>query len=186
MGHFRIIAGEFRRRQLSFPNEAGLRPTTDRTRETVFNWLTPFIHSANSLDAFAGTGALGFEALSRGAKQVVMIEKNVSLTKQLSSNAKQLDCEDKITIIKTSFFYGLEKIAARFGPFDIVFLDPPFYKNFGLRCCQQLIEANALSKEALVYLETEKKAINPSTLTDNVHIIKQMATGHVDCFLMRQ
>ena len=96
-GSCRIIGGKWRGRKIKFDDAEGLRPTTDRIRETVFNWLQPYIHQSRCLDAFAGSGVLGFEALSRGAQEIVFIEKNLKTVKRLKENINTLDAE-KVTV----------------------------------------------------------------------------------------
>ena len=154
MGKVRIIAGTWRHRILSFPLEEGLRPTPDRVRETLFNWLTPYIPGAVCLDLFSGSGALGFEALSRGAKEAVLLDKNTLTIQQLKGNAKLLGIENAHI-----FQAHVPVLLPSFAPqaFDLVFLDPPFQSNLLPTCCQWLDESNLLNPSALIYIETHQQ-----------------------------
>ena len=127
----RIIAGDWRSRQLVFADTPGLRPTPSRVRETVFNWLQQDVRGSRCLDLFAGSGALGFEAASRGAKSVVMVENNAMACRLIKENTVKLSA-DQIKIKQADVFNFLAGDAA---PFNIVFLDPPFFKGLALVCC---------------------------------------------------
>lgn len=156
-GVCRIIGGRWRGRKLTVPDVASLRPTADRTRETVFNWLSPVIQQARCLDCFAGSGALGFEALSRGAKQVVMLEADPTLIAQLSQQAQILNCHDQLSLIHATlpaYWPTLQQHAP--CAFDIVFLDPPFYQNLIPSCLNALTDHGLLHTNSMVYVEIEK------------------------------
>ncbi|GAA6144741.1 16S rRNA (guanine(966)-N(2))-methyltransferase RsmD [Thalassolituus maritimus] len=143
----RIIGGQWRSRRLRFPAIDGLRPTMDRVRETVFNWLQTDIQGARVLDAFAGSGALGFEALSRGAKEVVFLEKHAKAALQLKENLKQLEARNAQVWAGDALIW-LEQHPE---PYDLVFLDPPF----GKALLQPAIDSLTLLPGALVYIEHE-------------------------------
>jgi 16S rRNA (guanine966-N2)-methyltransferase len=119
----RIIAGTFRSRVLRFPARPGLRPTPDRVRETLFNWLGQDLDGRECLDLFAGSGALGFEAVSRGAKKVVLVEADRRAWEALELNAAALGCEESVELVRAD---ALEFVRGLDRAFDIVFLDPPF------------------------------------------------------------
>ncbi|MGX5172597.1 16S rRNA (guanine(966)-N(2))-methyltransferase RsmD [Aliikangiella sp. IMCC44653] len=149
LGQIRIIGGQMRGRKLSFQLDDGLRPTLDRIRETVFNWLSPYINQANCLDLFAGSGALGFEALSRGAKQVTFVEKSPKVLQSIQSNCQ---------LLKVSHFHALCTDAERFiaeseQQFDVIFLDPPFGKGILAKSFSQA--ARLLAPGGVIYLEQE-------------------------------
>jgi len=150
-GKVRIIAGTWRHRILSFPLVEGLRPTPDRVRETLFNWLMPYIQGAVCLDLFSGSGALGFEALSRGAKEVVMLDQNTHTIKQLKENAMLLGAQNA-HILQAYVPVQLPSFAPQ--TFDLVFLDPPFQSDLLSGCCQWLEENGLLNPSALIYVET--------------------------------
>ncbi len=148
-GRIRIIGGRHRGRRLPVPDHRGLRPTTDRVRETLFNWLQPAITGARCLDLFAGSGALGLEAASRGAARVVMLERAAAVARQLERNAATLD-EAWIEVVHTDAMRWLGQDAR---PFDIVFIDPPFADGLLAPACQSLDRHGWLAPAALVYLE---------------------------------
>ncbi|MFC3679207.1 16S rRNA (guanine(966)-N(2))-methyltransferase RsmD [Bacterioplanoides pacificum] len=143
----RIIGGQWRSRRLRFPAIDGLRPTLDRVRETVFNWLQFDVEGARVVDAFAGSGALGFEALSRGAKQVIFLEKHAKAALQLKENLQTLQASNAQVWAGDALTW-LEQNPE---PYDLVFLDPPFGKNL----LQPAIEQLRLLPGALVYIEHE-------------------------------
>lgn len=154
----RIIAGKCRGRRLPVPDVEGLRPTTDRVRETLFNWLMHDIADSRCLDVFAGSGALGLESLSRGAQQVHFFESNELAVKSINHNIQllQSDLQEKNTrVIMGDALKLLEGIAS--DPFDIVFLDPPFKADV-IQQCVDLLEKNGwLSEASLIYLEYDKQ-----------------------------
>ena len=145
----RIIGGQWRSRRLRFPAIDGLRPTMDRVRETVFNWLQHDIQGARVLDAFAGSGALGLEALSRGAKEVIFLEKHAKAAMQIKDNLKQLDARNAQVWAGDALVWLEQKPE----PYDLVFLDPPFGKDL----LQPALEKLTLLPGALVYVEHEAK-----------------------------
>lgn len=170
----RIIGGKWRSRVISFADAPGLRPTGDRIRETLFNWLAPHIQNARCLDAFAGSGALGFEALSRGARDVVFIEKDREAIRQLIRNKAQLNATDA-QVINDSFLHWLE--SAPHEPFHIIFLDPPFADSLTTKVLDALLATGVAGRDSLVYTE--------SSSTDAAHIpagwrcIKDKTSGGV-------
>ena len=147
---FRIIAGEYRHRVLGFPDAIGLRPTPDRVRETLFNWIQPLLAGAHCLDLFSGSGALAFEALSRGAAQVTALELSGKASDSLKNNALLLD-ENRLTVINQDALVWLQ--SPRASAFDIIFLDPPY----SLRLLQDLVATidacNLLNPGGTLYLE---------------------------------
>lgn len=150
-GHhkLRIIGGRWRSRTLSFPNIDGLRPTGDRIRETLFNWLAPILPGSRCLDLFAGSGILGFEALSRGGAHCSLVELNPAAARQLRVNAEQLQA-DAATIQQSSALDFLARPPAE--PFDVVFIDPPFAGNLW-QPVMALLERGWLAEGALIYVE---------------------------------
>lgn len=152
-GQLRIIGGEWRSRRLNFPDVPGLRPTTDRVRETLFNWLAPIIAGAHVLDPFAGSGALLFEALSRGAAGGVGMELNPHAVHALRANLTLLRAEHA-EIRAGDALQQLAHTAAR--PFDVVFLDPPFHQALLLPACDLLETHGWLAADAWIYTESEQ------------------------------
>ncbi len=149
-GRLRIVAGKWRSRLLQIIDEPELRPTSERIRETLFNWLLPMTEGARCLDLFAGTGALGIEAMSRGAGQVVFIEKSAALVAGIRKNLAELNA----TNVEVSQRDAMDYLRnADPQPFDIVFLDPPFDTELLSEACSLLQENCWLSANAMVYLE---------------------------------
>ena len=146
----RIIGGEWRRRILRFPAAVDLRPTPDRVRETVFNWLGQDLSGAACLDLFAGSGALGFEAASRGASRVVMVEHSRLAAQALISNARLLGIGERLQIVRADAQHFLAGAAGRF---DVLFLDPPFRQGWIERLAPML--AGVLGGNAAIYVEAE-------------------------------
>lgn len=147
-GRIRIIAGRLRNSRLDVPTRPGLRPTPDRLRETLFNWLAPHIAGARCLDLFAGTGALGIEALSRGAGEVVLVERDPELASAIVENLTRL--RESASVIACSAAQFLAGVAR---PFDLVFLDPPFELGLWQPTLERLSSAPWLSHNALIYIE---------------------------------
>ena len=150
----RIIAGEWRGRLIHFPQAEGLRPTPDRVRETLFNWLGQTLDGKTCLDLFAGSGALGFEALSRGARRVVMVEQNPQVLKALQENARKLGA-DRLDLVAGD---GLKTLSREGKAFDVIFLDPPFHH--GILPLLLPLLPDRLAPDGLVYAETEQ-ALEP-------------------------
>lgn len=173
-GQVRIIGGRWRGRQLKVPTLPNLRPTPDRVRETLFNWLAPVISGAHCLDAFAGSGVLGFEALSRGAAHVVMVEQARTAVTLLQQTAVLLKTEDA-EIYSATVPLQLKKPQKLF---DIVFLDPPYQENLLLPTCFFLEEQGMLADKAYIYLEA-KELLQPSELPANWQLLKSKKAGQV-------
>lgn len=152
-GRLRIIGGDYRRRLLPVPDSPGLRPTPDRVRETLFNWLAADLPGARVLDLFAGTGALGLEALSRGAREATFVERDGRVAGQLEENLATLGAAERgrvITADVTSFLAGPPT------PCSLAFLDPPFRQGLAEPCCTAL-ESGWLADNAFIYLECERE-----------------------------
>ncbi len=175
----RIIGGQWRSRQLPFQDFPGLRPTPARVRETLFNWLQNDIIGSRCLDLYAGSGALGFEAASRGAKQVIQIEKNPDICRQLHANTQLLKAS-QLKIVQQDVFRYLATGEQQL--FDIVFLDPPFKQNQVVQTCQWLEEKNWLAEDALIYVEVEKN-LSLADLPRNWQPLRQKSAGEVDYYL---
>lgn len=155
-GEVRIISGLWRGQKLPVLNVEGLRPTSDRVKETLFNWLMADIHASRCLDCFAGSGSLGFEALSRQANFVLMLERDKNVATRLNANLARLRTTNG-KVIQTDTLQFLANINQD-QPFDIVFLDPPFNHNLIPTCLEWLEKNNWLTANALIYLETEHNA----------------------------
>ncbi len=157
-GEVRIIGGQWRSRRIPVPAALGLRPTADRMRETLFNWLQFEIPKARCLDLFAGSGALGFEAASREAAQVVMIERNPQVAQHLRTQAQRLAAHH-IEVIQTDALHYLQQSPDT--PFDVIFLDPPFQQNLVPQTLLALSHPGWLSPKAVIYVEQEKQTPAP-------------------------
>lgn len=173
IGQIRIISGKHRGRKLPVLMAEGLRPTTDRVKETVFNWLMPYINKANCLDCFAGSGGLGFEALSRGAEKITLVELNKAAAKQLQANKEALKA-DNLFVINNDALLFLSKETPQC--FDLVFLDPPFRKDFVAKIAA-LLNQGWLNNNALIYVEME--AEGQQVLPNNWQLIKEKVAGQV-------
>jgi 16S rRNA (guanine966-N2)-methyltransferase len=145
----RIIAGTWRSRRVRFPDAPGLRPTPDRVRETLFNWLGPHLDGLSCLDLFAGSGALGFEALSRGARRVVMVEQDRVTAQALHASAQSLEAEH-LEIVKSD---ALRFLASTSERFDVAFVDPPYASKLVDAVMQRL--PGHLNDDARVYAEAD-------------------------------
>lgn len=149
-GRVRIIGGRWRGRRVSFPGVDGLRPTPDRVRETLFNWLSPYLAGARVLDLFAGSGVLGLEALSRGASSVVAVESHRRVADQLRESGRQLAADGfEVVVMDVLSFLGTN----RPGPFDVVFIDPPHAAADYDAICAALDAGGLAGGNAFVYLE---------------------------------
>ncbi|WP_413519867.1 16S rRNA (guanine(966)-N(2))-methyltransferase RsmD [Psychrobacter glacincola] len=156
-GEVRIIGGQFKRRIVRFVEAEGLRPTPDRLRETLFNWLIADIHDAHVLDSCAGSGVLGFEALSRGASHCTFIEMNALQSQMLRRSAEQLRIDsDSHQIIQGSAEQVLRQTHLTPRPFDIVFIDPPYAQDLWQPILTALITQSLITTETLIYLEADK------------------------------
>lgn len=149
----RIIGGRWRGRKLSFANADGLRPTGDRIRETLFNWIMADLPGAHCLDAYSGSGALGLEALSRGAASATLIEMNSQAAQLIRENLRLLDC-DRAQVEQIDCLSWLAQKPAK--PFDVVFLDPPFQQDLWADTIALLEQPGRLSENAAIYIETPR------------------------------
>lgn len=152
MNSLRIIGGRYRRRVLRFPDSEGLRPTPDRVRETLFNWLGQELDGQHCLDLFAGSGALGFEAASRGAARVVMVEQAPKVLAALIENAKMLQNPPEVEITRRD---ALQYLASTNSRFDLIFIDPPYRKGWIARL--EPLLPGVLNDNAAIYVEAEQK-----------------------------
>ena len=154
-GQLRIIGGIWRGRKLKFPPAETLRPTPDRIRETLFNWLQADVPGSRCLDLFAGSGALGFEAASRGAAETWLVERNAATAKLLADNIRLLETQ-RVSLHRSDAIELLGTTASPFDiarPFDIIFIDPPYNANLVTECCDLLELGHWLSDRAKIYVE---------------------------------
>ena len=182
MGEVRVIAGLWRGRKLPVLNAEGLRPTTDRVKETLFNWLMMDVANARCLDCFAGSGSLGIEALSRQAQAVFFLEKFATAAQQLKKNLASLKTDNGTVINTDTLAYLAQKNNE--NPFDIIFIDPPFHHQFVPQILPLLQQNNWLAENALIYVETEKNH-PPLLLAKNWQVIKEKSAGMVTSRLIQ-
>jgi len=174
----RIIAGRWRGRKLKVAENASLRPTPSRVRETLFNWLMFDVQEATCLDLFAGTGALGFEALSRGAKKAVFIEPDKASVALLKHNADILpECAAEIVVDTAENYLARTK-----EQFDVIFLDPPFLDQKLIPTLDLLLKSNAVHDNTLIYVESDAFPEWPNPLS----LYKQSKAAHVHFGLLKK
>ena len=174
-GRLRIVAGIWRSRLLDIAAVDGLRPTGERIRETLFNWLAPTIEGSHCLDLFAGTGALGLEALSRGASGVVFVERSAVAARQLRANIGILGARGASVLQQDAMEFLEGKPGQRF---DIVFLDPPFALDALGETCRLLADTGHLADNALVYIEDDRSRDEPE-LPQRWQVLKDKTAGNV-------
>jgi len=177
----RIIGGIWRGRKIRFPGAPDLRPTPDRVRETLFNWLRQDLEGLSCLDLYAGSGALGFEAASRGAARVVQVERATEICLALRQNCALLEAR-AVEVAPMDVFRFL---AGPAEPFDLVFLDPPFRQGLVGDCCRLLEEKGWLAPSARIYIETEKE-LALEGLPENWHIHRGKQAGAVAYHLFQR
>lgn len=191
----RIVGGQFKRRNISFIDADGLRPTPDRMRETLFNWLMHDTFDAKVLDTCAGSGVLGFEALSRGASQCVFIEANNAQANQLKQSADNLKLTNQQAVILTGKAEEVIKTPAFSSvgfsstdkAFNIVFVDPPYSLHLWQPILDALIQQQLIDGQTLIYIEADKAieaVLNPHTLAKTT-IIKEKSMGQVNSWLIQ-
>ena len=193
-GEVRIIGGQWRGRKLKFPATSGLRPTPNRVRETLFNWLSPVITDTRCLDLFAGSGALGFEALSRGAKSMTFVDESSKVIAYLQQQLKLLAAQEQAYVHKAKL-HVISNTHLRLTPpwdknrmvscFDIVFLDPPFNKGYLEPCCNWLEQENLLTPNAYIYIEAEA-ALKTLPVPKHWQIMRSKTASHVSYHLFQR
>ncbi len=174
-GHnqFRIIGGEWRGRKLKFPDVAEIRPTPDRVRETLFNWLQPHILGARCLDLFAGSGAVGLEALSRGAATVTFVEQDRHVAEAIRQHLQLLNGNG--TVVEQEALGYLKRESAAY---DLLFLDPPFGKGLIAKVSRLLEDQEMIHADTLIYLESEQP-VTAEALPDGFRVEREKRAGQV-------
>lgn len=175
----RVISGKYKNRRLKFPNINGLRPTSDQLKETIFNWLTPYIHDSVCIDAFAGSGSLGIESLSRGASKAIFYELNFKALQQIKENLNTLNIQD-FEVYKTDSLKALANLDIKDSSL-IIFLDPPFNKNIVPKALDSILENKNIPPETLVYVETEKQA---EYGLEGFEVLKEKSTSNISAKLI--
>lgn len=179
MNDVRIIGGKWRGKKLPIPE---VRPTPDRVRVTLFNWLNPHLHGANCLDLFAGTGVLGIEALSRGASSLTMVDENKKVIANLQKQLIALKALNSVTLYQAKVPEGL-KLPDK--PFDIVFIDPPYESDLLFLSVHTLENKHFLADSSYIYLETNR-VIQQSELPVNWTLLKAEKAGQVGYHLVKR
>ena len=170
----RIIGGSLRGSKLPFKENRSIRPTEGKTKETLFNWLLNDLEGKTCLDMFAGTGSLGIEALSRGAKEVVFVEKQKKLADSLKTNLKRLKVYSSSQVLNANAFsIDFDNLPYKF---DILFIDPPFRENLIQRSLDFVKSSNLLTPKALIYLECETE-LELVELTRDLNLLKESKGG---------
>ncbi len=178
----RIIGGEWRGRKLPFGTSEGLRPTPDRVRETLFNWLQPVIAGAHCIDLYSGSGALGFEAISRGAASATMLDNQNRVTRQLQDNALTLKCSQAKIVNQSALDYLAHPAS---HTYQVAFIDPPYQKGMAEPSCRLLEENNWLAPGAMIYLEVEK-ALSTLPVPGNWELLRSKKAGHLSFHLLQR
>lgn len=182
-GKLRIIGGRWRGRVLPFPEVGGLRPTGNRIRETLFNWLLPVLPGSRCLDLFAGSGALGLEALSRGAAHATLVEQHPAAAQQLRDNLLTLEGAEAAQVVHAdgpAWLLG----QAPAQKFDVVFLDPPFAANLWRPAALALEQGSWLTEQALIYVECPSPC--QVSLPNNWQVYRHKRAGQVQYYLYQR
>ena len=178
-GQLRIVGGTLRGRRIQFPDEPGLRPTPDRVRETLFNWLAPHIGGMRVLDLFAGSGALGFEALSRGAAEATLVDSRTTVAGQLRLSAAEL----RLDTARVERADALQFLDRSTTPWDLVFIDPPFDAGLVPATLQRVARRNLLAGGGFCYVETAR-GDGPPPLPDGWELHRSGNAGEVGYHLL--
>ncbi len=177
----RIVGGAWRGRRVHFPDSPGLRPTPDRVRETLFNWLQFSVAGTRCLDLFAGSGALGLEALSRGARAVVFVDEAAAVSHTLREELERLGGSAKAQVVHAS---AVRYLATPGEPYDLVFLDPPFGQGALPQYVELIASGGWIKDDGWVYLEGERQAGAPP-LPAGWELLKSKSAGEVGYHLAR-
>ena len=153
----RVISGKARGLKLDTPKNLDVRPTTDRVKESLFNIINPYIRESNILDLFAGTGSLGIECLSRGAKNCVFVDKSKDSIGIVKSNVKKARVDNESTILNIDLKDAVKRLSVQNQKFDVIFMDPPYYENMFIDCLKSIDELNLLKEDGLIVVEHDTK-----------------------------
>lgn len=172
----RIVAGQYKGRRLKAVNGTKTRPTTDKVKESMFNIIGPYFDGGRVLDVFAGSGALGIEAVSRGAQEAVLIDRSFQAVKTIKENIALTKEEEKFSVVKGDAFKILKVLAEQKQNFDFVFFDPPYREQKILKMIQSLVQLQLLNNDALIICETDQNAGLPQNIA-NFDLLKQVEYG---------
>ena len=180
-GSFRIISGEYKGRKFEFMPSLDLRPTPDRLRETLFNWLGQSIDGKTCLDLFAGTGSLGLESLSRGADKIIFVEKNSNHLDKIKEYIESLKAKGDISVIHDDVLTWLDETNDNF---DLIFVDPPFHQDLAKKVLSKIRTNSLLANLGNIYLEVEKE-LDLSFLNGYWEVIKETKSGRKKYLLLK-
>ena len=180
-GSFRIISGEYKGRKFEFMPSLDLRPTPDRLRETLFNWLGQSIDGKTCLDLFAGTGSLGLESLSRGADKIIFVEKNSNHLDKIKEYIESLKANGDISVIHEDVLTWIDETNDNF---DLIFVDPPFHKDLAEKVLSKIRTNSLLANLGNIYLEVEKE-LDLSFLNGYWEVIKETKSGKKKYLLLK-
>lgn len=172
----RVIAGTFRGRQIKTVKSDETRPTSDKIKESVFQMIGPFFNGGICLDLFAGSGALGIEALSRGMEKAIFIEKNTKAIKIVHGNINQLNLSDQVEVYRTDAMRALNVLKKRKVSFDLIFVDPPYNQLNDKQILEQIIENRLLKRGGMIYYEYESSSNHIGENID-LNVIKHVNYG---------
>lgn len=179
----RVISGQLKKRNIPFVDADGLRPTPDRLKETLFNWLMGFLQDATVLDMCAGSGSLGIECLSRGASFCVFIEPNVHQAKLLAQTLTDFKLSDKhYQVIGQTAQIALPTLTTSF---DLVFVDPPYNLNLWQVFVDLLMQYRLIHQDSLIYLEGDRQIEQMIANTKQFEIVKESKVGQIWAYLLR-
>lgn len=184
-GNLRIIGGKWRSRRLSFPIRDQLRPTANRIRETLFNWLQEKVPFEDCLDLFAGSGACGLEALSRGAARVTFVEQNRQVADAIVANLGLLEEPGMPVICRDAMDWLQARASENRQAFGIVFIDPPYADRLEIECCKLLEKSGLLKDQAIIYLESNRN-LSESLFPAGWRIIRKKRAGAVHFMLLER
>lgn len=173
----RIISGKWKSRKLYSTKGMKTRPTSGRVKEAIFNIISHRLSSSVILDIFAGTGSMGFEALSRGSSEVVFIEKDIGAVKVIGKNATALDCSSAVHIIKKDVFRAIGDLAESEYIFDIIFMDPPYNTNIEKDVISSILNADIMDSQGIIVVEHDYRDIMPDKI-DTINRIDTRKYGN--------
>lgn len=184
----RIISGKHRGAKLFTLDGLDTRPTLDRVKEPLFSILTNEMQEAEVLDLFSGSGALGLEALSRGAKQVILCDKSTKAIHIIEQNVDKLKENLKVKVINKDYRKCLEQLSKENYKFDIIFLDPPYETDFSENACKLIVQYDLLNDEGIIVVETDRKSEVISNLNniDLLEIYDERKYGRVNLIFLKQ
>ena len=182
----RVISGISRGTKLKTIESDTTRPTLDRVKESLFNIIQVDIKGKKVLDLFAGSGALGIEAISRGAETATFCDNSIDAIQVIKTNIENTKCTDKSIVLKKDYLLALKYLAKNNQKFDIIFLDPPYKTDFANKAIEQIIELNLLSKEGIIILETDDANKEETIKKEDIQIFDKRIYGRVILIFIRK